>query len=281
MKNAIRLLYFAIFLFFCTGLSQAEEQKRNDRPEPNSRPNVFATVNGTPLDVNLYQFLLGSRQQDMDQRQAYDDDFDAEVYRQQTANDLVMTELLAQQAARLGLDETESVRVELAMAKKTLLAQLYVKQLMDSIDIEEAQLQNYYDQHSEQTLYRFLIWQAPSEEEATDLLTTLTAGKGSEVSVPEAIETPWLRDTDISPAVKGLVRGLDVEDFVEAPVLQDGVWKVVQVIDKQVMVKRSFEEEKELIKAELVRLRLDEKLEELAEGASIVFHDQQVTRVMK
>ncbi len=279
MKNVILIVYVGLFLAITGILTgtlpntvQAEE-KRN--------PDVFATVNGTPLSMNLYHFLLGTREQQSLERQAYDDGFDAEMHRQKTAEDLVMTELLAQHATRLGMHETELVKVEMAMAEKTLLAQLYVKKLMNSIDIVESEIRDVYDQQTEQAMYRFMIWQTPEQDRAVQILTALKAGDGAGVSGSDAIETPWLRDTDIAPEVNDVVRPLSVSDFADKPIFQDGVWKVVQVIDKQVMPRQDYEDEREIIKAELVRQKLDEKLEELAEEASIVFNDQHLPQPMK
>ncbi len=271
MRNATLILCAGIFLVF-SGLSQAEEQKE---------AGVFATVNGTPLDMNLYQFLLGSREGQSGQMLGYQDDVDVEHHRQQVANDLVMTELLSQKATSLGMHETEMVRAELAMAEKTLLAQLYVKKLMDSIEIDESEIREYYDQQSEQALYRFMIWQTPDEDLAEQTLVALKAGDEVASGDPEVIETPWLRDVDVSPEVQEVVGSMSVDDFADEPVFQDGLWKVFQVIDKQVMQAQSFEEEKEVIKAELVRVKLEEKLDALAEDASIEFKDQSVTQTAR
>lgn len=263
MKAVTLILLFGTLAVF-TSAAQAEKQTTSD---------VFAVVNGSPLSMDLYRFLVGSREQESIERQAYDSGFNAKAHRRQAAEDLVMTELLAQQATRLGMHESKLVQVEMAMAEKTLLAQLYVKQLMDEIEVDESEIRRHYDQQTEQAMYRFMIWQTPDQHRATEILEALTAGKDAGVSEQGIVETPWLQDTDIAPEVNEMVRRLSVNDFAEKPVLQDGVWKVVQVIDKQVMLKQSYEEEREIIKAELARLKLDEKLEELADDASIVFND--------
>ncbi|MGM0768495.1 MAG: peptidylprolyl isomerase [Pseudomonadota bacterium] len=277
MKNVLLILKFGILLGFAGGI-QADEQAN---PGPNGKtsdPEVFATVNGTPLGTNLYHFLLGSREQDTADRQTHDDGFDAEMSRQQTAKDLVMTEVLAQEATRLGMHESELVEVELAMAEKTLLAQLYVKQLMDTIEIDESEIRRHYDRQSEQVMYRFMIWRTADQDRAGEILSALEAGNEAGANAEDAIETPWLRDTDIAPEVNDIVRRLEVNEFADTPVFQDGYWKVVQVIDKQVMAKQSYEEEREVIRAELASRKLDDKLEELAENASIVFNDQHATQ---
>lgn len=277
MKNAMLILQFGILLGFAGAIHGDEPAKPGNQNEA-SDPDVFATVNGTPLGTNLYHFLLGSREQDNADRQTYDDGFDAEMSRQQTAKDLVMTEVLAQQATRKGLHESELVEVEMAMAEKTLLAQLYVKQLMDTMEIDESEIRRHYDKQREQAMYRFMIWRTADQDRAVEILNALKAGNDAGASDEDMIETPWLRDTDIAPEVNDIVRQLAVKEFADDPVFQDGYWKVVQVIDKQVMAKQSYEEEREIIRAELVSQKLDEKLEELAENASIVFNDQHVTR---
>lgn len=261
-------------LLVFAGCLQADEQPHSPHQRHAGDPEVFATVNGAPLGADLYHFLLGSRAQDNSERQAYDD----EMSRQQTAKDLVMTEVLAQQATRQGLHESEQVKVELAMAEKTLLAQLYVKQLMDAIEIDETEIRQHFDEQREQAMYRFMIWRTTDKERAMKFLSALKAGNDAGASDEDVIETPWLRDTDIAPEVDAIVRQLAVNEFADDPVFQDGYWKVVQVIDKQVMAKQSYEEEREMIRAELVSQKLDKKLEELADNALIVYNDQHVTR---
>lgn len=275
MKNLIQILSIG----FCLGISSLPAG--NLQAEEGKHPGVFARVNGTPLSMNLYHFLLGSREQQSMERQAYEDGFDAAMHRQQTAEDLVMTELLAQQATRSGMHETEAVQVEMAIAEKTLLAQLYVKKLMDSIEIDESEIRNYYDQQNEQIMYRFMIWQTPDQQRAGEILSALRAGEDAGVSDQHITETPWLRNIDIAPEVNELVQQLDVNEFADKPVLQDDLWKIVQVIDKQVMTKQSYDEEKEMIRAELVSIKLDQQFEELARSASIVFTDPQMTSPAK
>lgn len=277
MKHTMLMLTLSLPLVF-SGLAQADEPVSAASHDNIGDPDVFATVNGTTLGTNLYHFLLGTRAAEHSERLAYDDGFDAEMNRQQTAKDLVMTEVLAQQATRLGMHESERVKVEMAMAEKTLLAQLYVKQLMDTIAIDETEIRRHYDQQREQAMYRFMIWRTPHQARAVELLNALKAGNDPGATGEDMIETPWLRDTDIAPEVNDLVRQLEVNEFASEPVFQDGYWKVVQVIDRQVMAKQSYEEARDIIRAELVSLKLDEKLAELADNAAIVFNDQYAVR---
>lgn len=284
MKNLILILSVGIFMVATSVIradERASEQAPHESGNKSNNPDVFATVNGAPLSMNLYHFLVGSRENGNTRMQSYDEGFDAEMQRQQAADDLIMTEVLAQQATRMGMHESEQVRVEMAMAEKTLLAQLYVKQLMDSIEIDESEIRRYYEQQREQAMYRFMIWQTPDRDRAKNILRAVKAGRDSGISDQDIIETPWLRDTDIAPEVNNIAQSLSVNEFAENPISQDGVWKVVQVIDKQVMTKQPYEEAREIIRAELVSQKLDEKLEDLAGEASIVFNDEHANQAMK
>jgi hypothetical protein len=274
MKYLALILSLGLLMVF-TSSALGDDRAPSERGETAKNTDVFVTINGTPLSMDLYRFLLGSRDQERAERQHYDDSFDADMHRAQVAEDLVMTEVLAQQATRSGMHKNDAVKAEMAMAEKTLLAQLYVQKLMDSIEVDESEIRRYYDQKIEQTLYRFMIWQTSNQDRATEVLNTLKAGDGAGVPAEDVIETPWLRDTDIAPDVNKSVRRLQVSEFVEKPVFQDDLWKVVQVIDKQVMTKQSYDEEKSVIRAELVSMKLDQKLEKLAEDASIVFNARQ------
>lgn len=275
MSNKILFLYFGISVLSFGPVQAADQEASVSQPKIDD-PDVFATVNGESLGMNLYRFLQGSRDQESTEGRVPGDGFDAELHRQQMAKDLVMTELLAQHATEIGMHESELVKVEMAMAEKTLLAQLYVKQLMDSIVVSESEIRTAYDQQNEQVMYRFMIWRTADKTKAVDMLNLLKAGKTPDAT--DAIETPWLRDVDIAPEVNAIVRELTVDEFAAEPVFQDGLWKVVQVIDKQIPPRQSYEDAKEIIKAELVSLKLDQKLEALAERATIVFNDQYVTQ---
>ncbi len=236
---------------------------------------VFAKVNGMPLHYDLYHFLLGSRlreQSDFPDQ----DDFDRALNRQQASKDLIMTEVLSQVATQAGIADRAEVRVELEMARKTLLAQLYVQELMASFIIDEADIKAHYDQQAPAYMYRFMIWRQHDQKQAQALLDTLRSDTLSDADKArlrqQAIETPWLRDTDIEAQVNDLLKPLPVNQFVNTPLLQDGVWKVIQLIDKDEIKKQSYELERELIRAELVRLKLEDELARLSKSATIEFN---------
>lgn len=242
---------------------------------PAAEHTIFATVNGVPLSRSMYEFLRQARASEENDEQADAALFDDLLRDQQAAKDLVMTELLSQQAVSLGLDQSPSFQLEMEMARKTLLAQLYIQRLLQDMNVDEEVVRQVYEQQSPQILYRFMIWRTRDPEQALRMLENLQGGQAlADADVGPGlgvIETPWLRDRDIEPEVNALVQQLDVGAFVGEPILQDGVWKVVQVIDRQLLAKRSFAEERDVISAELKRVELDRRLESLTLNSSIIF----------
>jgi hypothetical protein len=235
---------------------------------------LFATVNDVPLSMKLYEFLLGSRLEGegMGEEDAH---FDQQMHRDQAAKDLIMTELLRQRAVEHGMHQSELFKVEMEMAEKTLLAQLFVQKLLSDINIDESLIKQHYQERPEQSILRFMIWRSRDQAEAQRILSRLQADPDATIESAvglEPIETPWMRRTDIEPEVEQIVREIPVSGFADQPLLQDGVWKVVQVIDRKVLPRGSYEEERSIIRSELQQQELEKIYENLARNASIVFN---------
>lgn len=260
----------SIVLFFAAGLVQLSAY--GDVVDDN----VFATVNDQRISADVYGFLLGTRERELlaDTEYAITAE-DEQTYRSQTAKDLILTEVLAQEAQRLKLDEDPMVQAELQISAKTLMAQLAVKRIIEKANIDEAQMRQIYEGQANLVMYRFNIWVAQSEADAKKLFTALTSGENSEqlsslTENPfEVIETPWLRDVDIDPATLDDVTPLAVGEFASHIIKKDADWRVVKLIDKNVLKKQDYELERESIKAELTQIYVDKAIAELSQKAKI------------
>lgn len=65
----------------------------------------------------------------------------------QLVEELVMQELLYSEALEKGLDQDETFKKAVKAMEKSLLTQFAMKQLMDNVTVDEAELENYYDTH--------------------------------------------------------------------------------------------------------------------------------------
>lgn len=231
--------------------------------------NTVASVNGQNLSLSMYEFLLGSRQrEDQENTEFALSEDELSAIRSQATEDLVLTEVLAQEALRLKVDQLDTNKVEIELARKTLLAQLMVRQIMANINITEEDIRAVYDAEKSTSLYRFNLWITPSKAEAEKLLTHLKEKNTFKHSY-EKIETPWLDQTELDPSVVSIVDATKVGEFVSQVIEQDGLWKVAKLIDKNRFDKPPYEESREVIKADLIQARVDEEIRSLSMKADI------------
>lgn len=232
-------------------------------------PNAVASVNGKNLSVSMYEFLLGSRQrEDQEDTEFALSEDELSAIRSQATEDLVLTEVLAQEALRLKVDQLEANKVEIDLARQTLLAQIMVRQIMDKINITEEDIRAVYDAEKSTSLYRFNLWITPSKDEAEKLLSHLKDKNNFEHSY-EKIETPWLDQNELESSVVSVVELTKVGEFVSKVIEQDGLWKVVQLIDTNSFDKPPFDDAREVIKADLMQAQVDEEIRKLSMKADI------------
>jgi hypothetical protein len=232
-------------------------------------PSTLAIVNGQNLSLSMYQFLLGSRQrEDQENTEFALSEDELSATRTQATEDLVLTEVLAQEALRSKVDQLDTNQVEIDLASKTLLAQMMVRKIMAEINIAEEVIRSVYDAEKSTSLYRFNLWITPSKDEAEKLLSHLKGKKSFKHSY-EKIETPWLDQTELKSSVVNIIDETKVDDFVSQVIEQDGLWKVAQLIDKNRFDKPKYEDSRDMIKADLIQTQVDEEIRKLSMKANI------------
>lgn len=269
-KNLIAVLASLLILTTSNLITAAEPGGQQDKI---TDPAIFAQVNGRDLSRDMLDFLLQSREKDSSDEgeMQVDDPQRQSSLQDKTAKDLIMTVLLAQQATASNMHKSARFKMELELFQQTLLAQLFVQQIMDDVEIEESLIRKRYEQQPEQVLYRFMIWETPDAALATTTLESLTNSDLPPSVNPQVttIETPWLMGSGIDPQVQQTVINLSLNEFVDTPIYQDEVWKVVQLIDKKAFAKQSYELERDIIRAEMVAEKLQETLDTLMAQATI------------
>lgn len=263
----------ACLLTLTTSLLAANDETAPSLP---TDPAIFAHINDSTVSHEMFTFLLKSREHD--DMAEMTETTNSNERKAQVTRDIILTTLLAEQARQSNLHQSEQFRLEKELFEQTLLAQLYVQQKIKSVDIDEAMIRQRYAEQPAQTLYRFNIWETADAELAKHALSALQQpGSSLPSGSLNAIETPWLSGTDIDPDVHEQVRPLGVDDFVDAPIYQDGIWKVVQLIDKRSLPRQSYAEEREAIKADMVAEQLDALFESLLSEASIAINEAYTT----
>ena len=68
------------------------------------------------------------------------------------------------------------------------------------------------------------------------------------------------------------INALPIGGFVSKPSTQGKVWQIIQLIDKNTLNKRPFEEERDIIRSDIIKAELDKEISRLLENASIKVH---------
>ncbi|MDX1452388.1 MAG: hypothetical protein R3183_07500 [Oleiphilaceae bacterium] len=229
----------------------------------NAEKDVFAHVNGQVLPIELLRFLKGSRlrylggdQQDLASSAAYD---------------LLVTEVFAQQAQQLGIDHRLDFVVEMEMARKTLLAQLYVQHFLNNTSIPDEAIAQRYATLTDTELYRFRVLSLSSHAEAEQLLHEFTKEPVNEGALRELgfIDGPWLSRSDLPENISSIVSQLAQNGFHHRPVESADGWQLVQLIGKQTFPKPAFESQAPVLESELRSELLNEHVSRALGAADI------------
>lgn len=237
----------------------------------------FAWVNGQSIRQALYDFLLGVRERDypdesMSTRQSADNLSVQKEFETKVGRDLLVAEILAQEATRLGIANSEKFKLEMEMAQKTLLAQMLVQHLMRSVKVPEAELHRIYAQMPADSLYRIAIAGFATKEDALAIhaqLQTRERRNIEELTHMGFKESSWMQLHDIAPELRGGLQAAKEQIYISEPLLRGGKWQLVTLLERKTFEKPSFDEQRETIEAEWIQRYVDEEIDRLAQAAQI------------
>lgn len=134
---------------------------------------VLAVVNGREIkqsDVEALYANLGPNAANYQGEQGY----------KQLVEQLILEEMLYEEAKEAHMDEEQDYKVTLEQLKKSLLAQYLVSKLMSSIEVSDEEVKNYYEQNKETfksgekvTASHILV---PTVEQANDIIKEINGG---------------------------------------------------------------------------------------------------------
>lgn len=262
MTLLIRILFVLLMLSADT---QAQETATQN----------FATINGEEVPYSLFEFLNGNRSDyltaDADTTPQSEE---RAQHLQKTAKDLIVTALLAQEARRLQIDKLPEIKAEMALAEKTLLAQLLVQRIMQQIEIKDEQIAAAYAQVEPMTMYRFKTWTTDNQTAFNTILSALETDNQNALErfSEHAKEMAWVLLDDVDPSMREEVKKLPVGGVISKIKRSNKSWKVVQLVDKNVLEKRPIEEEREILRSGLIKSALNTEITRLLKNAAITIH---------
>lgn len=263
IRNLKHLIYTSSYavvgcFLMCSASSLHADDDKSHRPTSSV---TLASVNGEKISTAMLEFLGGKREQGLLSADP--------VQRDQLLNDLVTTELLYQKAIESETQNKPVHRIELELAHKTLLTQLYVMDYLANLSISEKDLREMYEAIQAPVMVRMATWSFDNREAADRFLAHVLEG-----GIPEndGAEQPWQALEYLPFANDSNAQALDSEEWLKVPVAFGAKWQVWKCLERSEMTKPRFENAREGIRQELGQEKLQAHIAALKERATIVMN---------
>ena len=247
-----------------SGISQAE-----DAADP------VAVVNGEPISKALFDAYA-------QQRQAQVGDISSPEVRKSLVDEMVVQELLVQEAKKQNLDENPEIALQKAMVDRSLLATAAVREYMSERAPTEEDIQQEYEKavgtlsKKEYKARHILV---DSEDKAKDIIGKLQAGgdfaelatanSSDQGSAANGGDLGWFSSDVMVKPFSEAVSEMDKGTITETPVQTQFGWHVIQLEDVRDAAPPPIEQLRPQLNQMLQAKIFNEYLEGLRSGAEI------------
>jgi peptidyl-prolyl cis-trans isomerase C len=272
-RTTIGSLFMLFALAACSPKNadkKADASKGGDAKEP-----VALTINGASISQREVDILL---RQQPPQR-------DAPAARQRVLDNITMQTIVAQEAIKKGLDKTPDVVDELEMAKTSVLAQSYVKDYFQHVQIGDAQLTAAYEKLKADAAgkqYRARHILVATQAQAEDIIAKLkkdpksfselaSAQSLDPVSKSKGGDLGWFDTRGMVPEFGAAVTGLEKGKFTQVPVKSQFGYHVIMLDDVRANTETvpPFEQVKAGLSDQVRQQSLQKMLDDLKAQAKI------------
>lgn len=199
-------------------------------------------------------------------------------------NELLATELLAQEAKRRGLDKKPEVQIEIGMMSKRILSQAAINDQLKDVKITEADLKAAYEQAISQQAGRqeFKVSHVLLETEAAAREVIARLDKGEKIASmiklskdPGAqreggsVDLGWNMPNNFVPPFAAALARLTKGKHTTEPVKTEFGYHVIYLEDTRTPTPPPFEQVKGQIQESLLRQRVDALVRDLRTKAKI------------
>jgi peptidyl-prolyl cis-trans isomerase C len=263
-----------ILLFL--GVAHAED---NPGAAAGSTANV-AVVNGIPIPQARMDFIVKSQIQQGQK--------DSPELRQNIKDVLVTREVLAQEAAKKGLDQSPEVKTQLDMAKQEFLIRAYFEDFIKANPITDEQARAEYDKikaaqsdGGAKLEYKARHILVKTEKDAKAILASLAKTKGKNFeqlakqksddsgSKAQGGALDWSDGSNYVKEFTDALTKLQKGEYTKTPVKTRFGYHIIMLDDTREMQFPPFEQVKEKIQQQLLTQLRDKKIEELRAAAKV------------
>lgn len=244
---------------------------------------VIATVNKKPIKQALVDFILKDAS---DRGQKVDDNT-----RDVVVSKLISSELVAQEAQRIGLDKQQDYLIKEELANRELLVNSFIQDYMKKNPVSEAETKAAYDKYKaelgdkEYSARHILV---SSEAEAKEVIAQLNKGGDFAKIAKEKSKDPGSKEKGgdlgwfppagmvkpFADAVEKLKKGAITAD----PVQTNFGWHVIKLEDSRATQPPAYDKVKEGLQKQLGQRQLEKMLADLRAKATIVDNSKASTK---
>jgi len=270
-----------------SGVILAAEEKAPSQPpaaapaqppaaEKKPLPDPVAIVNGVPISLAVYNVYA-------QQRQARMGDSDTPAARKALIDNLVLQELLMQQAQQQHLNDDPQVVAQIELMKRSVLANAVLRKVLSDKAPSEEQIKKEYEttviamgkkeykaRHilvDSEDKARNLIEQIKKEKSAN--FSDLAKANSSDSSAAEGGDLGWFALDAMVPPFSQAVTKLEKGKFTEQPVKTDFGWHIIILDDIRDTTPPPLEEVRPQIMQALQGKIINEYLEKLRKDAKV------------
>lgn len=235
---------------------------------------AFATVNGVGLSAKTFEQAVGVN--------VARGIADGAELRRAVQTELIVREVLNQQAIKQGLDRDEAVKNQLHQATQTILAEAAIADYLIKHPVSETDVLADYDRQvsmlkgaQQYHLYNIMV---ETEAEARALITQLrgkaafdklAAAKSLDPSKRNGGDLGWLVKEQLNPAVAEAVGKMKKGEVLATPVKTPAGWQVLKLADMRAFVPPSFADAKGAIEQALRQKQRTDYIQKLVNDAKI------------
>jgi len=206
---------------------------------------------------------------------------DTPELRKSIREDLINLEVLAQEAAKLGLDKSSEVTQQIALARQTVLANAFVQDYVKNHPVSDDVLKQEYDKlkmnvGTKEYKSRHIL--VETEAEAKSIIAQLgkkakfekLAAKSKDVgSAEHGGELEWAVPSNFVPPFANAMVSLKKGEYTKEPVQTQYGWHVIKLDDVRELKVPSFDELKPQLQQRMQQQNVQNAITELRDKAKI------------
>ncbi|MEM7206766.1 MAG: peptidylprolyl isomerase [Pseudomonadota bacterium] len=259
----------------CSDDPAFSEKSDQDAEQTETSSDVLATVDGksiTVMDRRLHQIERKTKGQNIEP-----DDL---------LEELINLKVIVVNAEKSGFSERPEVVAELNNQYEKILANLYINEHVNSLDITDDELEDEYERQLADmaaTEYNASHILLNTKEDAITALERLDDGDefgrvASEVSTGPSAENGgelgWFRQESMVPEFSAAVAELDEGEYTDEPVKTSYGWHIIRLNEARDVQHPSLEKVKDQVRQLVLNNRLNEFVQALREDSTVELHSQ-------